>query len=153
MWHAIDTLYGFEVSDRIMFKINAEVLWFNDKDYLDGEFFFESYCNTLFDILEGNESYKKQLHKDVLPPNGCPSLEEVINYKGMIIELLKEQVEKYRGSDWAESDKDIIKWVALKYTFKGDHKSFEKLYCNYKRMGAYTRNESVKQARSKKNLF
>tara|TARA_Y100001938_G_scaffold129613_1_gene184716 strand:+ start:1551 stop:2264 length:714 start_codon:yes stop_codon:yes gene_type:complete len=153
MWDGIDSLYEDEVTPRIIYNLNAEALWFNDRDYLDSKLFFESYIDVLFDILEHPDCHKRQLYKKVLPPHGCPSLEEVINHDGKEIELLEEQVKKYIASDWAESAKDIIKWVALKYTFKGDHKSCENLYSNYKRMGVYRRNESVKQAKSPKKLY
>ena len=153
MWHAIDTMYGFPITERVIFDLDTQALWFDSEEYLNSHIFFELFCNTLFQIIEDDNCYKRQFYKDVLPPHGCPSFEEVINHDGKIIELLREQVEKYRGSDWAESDKDIIKWIALKYTFKGDHKSCEKLYSNYKRMGAYKRNESVKQAKSPKKLY
>ena len=153
MWHSIDSMYGFPITDRVVFDLDTQALWFNTEEHLNSDLFFDLYVNTIYQIIEDDNCYKRQLHKDILPYDGCPSFEEVINHEGKIIELLREQVQKYRGSDWAESDKDIIKWIALKYTFKGDHKSCEKLYSNYKRMGAYKRNESVKQARSKRNIY
>ena len=92
MWHAIDTMYGFPITERVIFDLDTQALWFDSEEYLNSHIFFELFCNTLFQIIEDDNCYKRQFYKDVLPPHGCPSFEEVINHDGKIIELLREQL-------------------------------------------------------------
>ena len=110
---------------------------FNPYEFTDFE---EQDCFKL-KLWSRFQQIKKETY-EILPPDNCPEYDNVENWNKPIYKLTHRLLKKYLSTKWAGGEQlNVFRYMAFKYTFKGQIKTYKQIANNYSTM-AY-RNDLV----------